>query len=195
MNPPEIMKQIKKRELKDSLRSSLETSIDGRCERYLDIGHQWIIGNHYFSNASVQCVELYRDGYFMAAVMMSHAINEAIIRFIVERNHIGQVAEDGKTKSKEVLIKEIEDNKTVSQQCVNALRRIYQSHRNDVHHFNPPVASINFESLARENLLRLAVIEKEIFEADVIDGKMSLHNSQYWDMNKDGTVNAFIRLE
>ncbi len=189
------MKKIKKEKLKANLRSSLNMSIDARCERYLDIDHQWIIGDHYFSSVSVQCLELYRDGYFMAAVMMSHAINEAIIKFIVERNQVEQVAEDGKTKSKEVLLKELEDNNKISKKCAEALFGIYQSHRNDVHHLNPPVAGIDFESLARENLLRLAVIEKEIFGADVIGGKARIHSPQYWDFNKDGTVNAFIRLE
>ena len=61
---------------------------------------------------------------------------------------------------------------------------------------NPKVGSIDFCSLARENLKRLAIIEGEIFGADVIvGGKIRPHHPIYWDLNADGTVSVFLRLE
>ncbi len=74
MSEPNIdlaMQTIKRRRLQDNLRSSLEQSIDQRVDRYLEINHQWIIGNHYFAAASAECIELYRDGYFISTVMVS----------------------------------------------------------------------------------------------------------------------------
>ncbi|MCK4338529.1 MAG: hypothetical protein KAW87_00870 [Candidatus Cloacimonetes bacterium] len=40
------IQEIKRREIKDDLRLSLEHSIDQRVNQYLEINHQWIIGNH-----------------------------------------------------------------------------------------------------------------------------------------------------
>lgn len=43
---------IKRQTLKDNLMASNNSSIDERVDRYLDIGHHWIIGNHHFAAAS-----------------------------------------------------------------------------------------------------------------------------------------------
>ncbi len=193
----DVIKLIKKQQTKDNLISVFMGSLDERVDRYLDISHQWIIGGHYFAKASSECIELYRDSYFIAALMLSHAINEAIIKFVVERNPlIKREDEAGKTKSIELMINELEENKIISKECADVSRRIWGNHRNDVHHLNSSIAAIDFAARARENLLRLAVIEKEIFEVDRTgDGKIRPHKPQYWDLNKDGTVNVFIRLE
>lgn len=191
-----VKKLIKRQEIKDNLVSSLMASIEERIDRYLDIDHQWIINGHYFSKPSSECVDIYRDGYFVAAVMMSHAINEAIMEFVVERNsQINRENEKGETKSLELLINELKEKDIISESCAEASRRIWGSFRADIHHLRPRVVEIDFKNLSRENLKRLATIEKEIFGADIVEGKVRLHNPQYWDLNVDGTVNAFIRLE
>ena len=180
------MQAIKRRRLQDDLRSSLEQSIDQRVDRYLEINHQWIIGNHYFAAASAECIELYRDGYFISTVMVSQAVNEGIFRFVAERNSIDR-------ESHEQFIKELMNGNIISEDCAKASKRIWGSFRNDVHHMNPKVATIPFETLAKRNLQDLSVIEKEIFGVDVNNGKLIPHQPKYWDIQKDGTVPAFLR--
>ena len=189
MSEPNIdlaMQAIKRRRLQDNLRSSLEQSIDQRVDRYLEINHQWIIGNHYFAAASAECIELYRDGYFISTVMVSQAVNEGIFRFVAERNSTDR-------GSHEQLIKELMNGNIISEDCAEASKRIWGSFRNDVHHMNPKVATIPFETLAKRNLQDLSVIEKEIFGVDVNNGKLIPHQPKYWDVQKDGTVPAFLR--
>lgn len=196
MQNPDIQKKIKIQQIKESLISDFNSSIDQRVGRYLEIGHQWIIGNHHFAAASSECINLYRDGHFIAAVMMSHSINEGIIVFVAERVKLPKNKSDGMAKSIEDLINELEQNKTISKACADAARGIYGSYRNDVHHMNPKVGSIDFPLLARENLKRLAIIESEIFAVDITpDGKLKPRMSRFWDLNADGTVSSFLRLE
>lgn len=196
MNNNDVEEKIKRQRTKDNLISDVSTSIDERVDRYLEIGHQWIIGNHHFATASSECINVYRDGHYIAAVMMSHSINEGIIAFVTERVKLPKHKSDGNAKSIEELINELGQQKTISKTCADASLGIYGSYRNDIHHMNLKVGSIDFCSLARENLKRLATIEREIFGADIMpDGKLRPHNPLYWDLNVDGTVSAFLRLE
>lgn len=195
MQNSDIQKKIKMQQIKEALISDFNSSIDQRVGRYLEIGHQWIIGNHHFAAASSECINLYRDGHFIAAVMMSHSINEGIIEFVTDRVKLPKHKSDGNAKSIEELISELEQQKTISKVCADAARGIYGSYRNDIHHMSPKVGSIDFCSLARENLKRLAMIEGEIFGADVIEGRLKPHHPFYWDLNADGTVSAFLRLD
>lgn len=195
MNNPDVDGKIKRQRMKDNLISDFNTSIDERVDRYIGVGHQWIIGNHHFAEASSECINVYRDGHFIAAVMMSHSINEGIIEFVTDRVKLSRHKSDGNAKSIDELINELEQQKTISKACADAARGIYGSYRNDIHHMSPKVGSIDFCSLARENLKRLAMIEGEIFGTDVIEGRLKPHHPIYWDLNADGTVSAFLRLE
>lgn len=60
---------------------------------------------------------------------------------------------------------------------------------------NPKVSGVDFSLLACNNLKRLAVIEGEIFGVDIADGKLSPHYPVYWDLNSDGMVSVFLRVE
>jgi hypothetical protein len=194
MQNPDIQKKIKMQQIKEALISGFNSSVDQRVGRCVEMGHQWIIGNHHFATASSECINLYRDGYFIAAVMMSHSINEGIIVLVAERVKLSKTKSDGGAKSIEDLINELEQNKTISKACADASRSIYGSYRNDIHHMSPTVGRIDFPLLARENLKRLSIIESEIFGVDIVEGKMRPHNPVYWDLNPDGTVSAFLRL-
>lgn len=196
MNDKEIKLVLQKQRIKEALISEFNTSIEEQVCRYIEIGHQWIIGNHHFAAASAECINLYRDGHFIAAVMMSHSISEGIIVFVANRVGLNENKSDGGAKSIEDLISELERNKTISRNCADAARGIYGSYRNDVHHMNPKVSGIDFPLLARENIKRLAVIEGEIFGADITsDGKLKPRTTRFWDLNADGTVSVFLRLE
>ncbi len=101
MDPAETMKKIRVRE---SIEAHYQSLIDEKIDRYLEIEHQGIIGGHYFASASSECIYLYRDGYFIGAVMMSHAINEGIIKFVDERNSNLKNKTDGTALTIEDLI-------------------------------------------------------------------------------------------
>jgi hypothetical protein len=46
------MRAVRRAQIKDDLRQMFEQTLDARVERYLEINHQGIIGNHYFAAAS-----------------------------------------------------------------------------------------------------------------------------------------------
>ncbi len=187
--------KIRRIQLKQNIESQFEGSIEEKINRYLEIEHQGIIGSHYFSKASSECIYLYRDGYFIGAVMMSHAISEGIIKFIAERNDIDRHREDGETKTIEELINEFKENKIISGSCADAATGIWKSFRADIHHMNPTVAKIPFQKLAQQNLKYLSIIEKEIFGQNYNNGVLVPDQPKYWDIKPDGTTTAFLRLE
>ncbi|MBU2541720.1 MAG: hypothetical protein KJ593_07435 [Candidatus Omnitrophica bacterium] len=189
------VEKLRRIQLKESIESQCKGSIEEKITRYLEIEHQGIVGGHYFAKVSSECIYLYRDGYFIGAVMMSHAINEGIIKFIAERNNIERHKEDGITKTIKELIDEFNIKNIISQDCADASTKIWESFRADIHHMNPKIAEIPFRKLAQQNLKCLSTIEKEIFGHDNNKGAMVLHQPKYWDINKDGTTSAFLRLE
>jgi hypothetical protein len=187
MDRNEAMKEIRKAQLRDDLRQIYEQTLNERVDRYMEIDHQGIIGNHYFAEASSECIDLYRDGHFIATVMSSQAVNEGILKFLAERNGIN-------TTEHSELMGKLKCQNIISMACANASERIWGSFRNDVHHMNPKVASIPFQHLAKSNLQALAIVEGEVFGVDFKDGKLIPKKPKYWDVQKDGTVPVFLRL-
>ncbi len=192
MNTSEVMKRST---VKESIESQCRSFIKEKIDRYLEIEHQGIIGGHYFAPASSECIYLYRDGYFIGAVMMSHSINEGIIKFVAERNDIKRHKTDGTTKTIAELIEEFTENSIISDTCADASMRIWNSYRADIHHMNPSVAKIDFEKLAKQNLKRLSAIEKEIFDFKLSNGAIVPKQPRYWDIKADGTAEVFLRLD
>jgi hypothetical protein len=192
MDHSEIIRRIQVRE---NIESECKGLIEEKISRYLEIEHQGIIGGHYFANASSECIYLYRDGYFIGAVMMSHSINEGIIKFVAERNKISRNREDGGTKTIEELIRELRNKDIISEDCAAASTKIWENFRADIHHMNPTVAKIPFQKLAQQNLKHLSTIEKEIFGHDINNGAIAPHQPKYWDVNSEGKMAVFLRLE
>lgn len=192
MNHSDIIRRV---QLRESIESQCRGSIEEKISRYLEIEHQGIIGGHYFANASSECIYLYRDGYFIGAVMMSHAINEGIIKFITERNRIDRHKDDGNTKTIEELIAELKNKNIISEKCASVSTKIWKSFRADIHHMNPTVAKICFQKLAQQNLKHLSTIEREIFGHDIKNGAIVPHQPKYWDIKPNGTMTVFLRLE
>ena len=187
--------KFKRAQLRETIESQCKGSIEQKISRYLEIEHQGIISGHYFASASSECIYLYRDGYFIGAVMMSHAINEGIMKFVAERNSISRSKEGGNTKTIEELISEFREKNIISKKCADASMKIWKSFRADIHHMNPTVAKIPFQKLAQQNLKYLSTIEKEIFGYDMKDGAIAPHQTKYWDIKTDGTTTVFLRLE
>jgi hypothetical protein len=176
--------------LKRSIQSELESTIEARIDRYLSVNHQWFIANHHFAHASRECLLLFRDGYFTSCIMVAQALSDGILKFVAERNNLQQAEKE----RKQAFAKRMQESGIVSEAFTKALDQIQGSYRNDFHHMNPPVATVNLEELARRNIMDLAVIEREIFECSVgPDGKFVLKNPQYWDLQPDGSVPAYVR--
>jgi hypothetical protein len=192
MDTSEIMKRIM---VKESIEAQCQSFMEEKIDRYLEIEHQGIIGGHYFAPASSECIYLYRDGYFIGAVMMSHAINEGIMKFVADRNGIGRNRTDGTTRTVEDLVSELTGKNIISAACAKASMKIWKSYRNDIHHMNPTVAKIDFRKLAGHNLRHLARIEKEIFDFKNNNGRIDPTQPKYWDINSDGTTPVFLRLD
>lgn len=184
----EAQRTMKKVLLKESLQSEFDQTLDQRVDRYMQIDHQGIIGNHHFAAASSECINLYRDGFYISSVMVSQAVNEGIVKFVAERNGIKEKKEHGE------LMNEFVQKGIMTTECAEASKQIWSSFRNDVHHMNPKVASIPLQQLAKRNLQDLATVEKEVFGTDFNDGKLVPHHPEYWDVQKDGTVPVFLRL-
>ncbi len=187
--------RIRRMRLKESLESECKSTVEQKINRYLEVEHQKIIGGHHFSKASSECIYLYRDGYFIGTVMMSHAINEGIIKLIAERNSISKQKENRDTKTIEELINVLKGKKIISNDCAEASIKIWKSYRAAIHHMNPEVMEVLFKELALKNIKNLAVIEKEIFGFDINNGAIVPHQPKYWNINKNGMIEAFLRLE
>jgi len=183
-------------QVKQEIESECLGSIEQRIDRYLEIDHPRIIGGHHFAPASSECILLYRDGYFIGTVMMSHAINEGIIRFVAERNCINkQKIVDGKQEEKTILelIEELRTNQCITVNCADSSKAIWRGYRNDVHHMNPTVANIQFKELAQKNIKHLSTIEKEIFGGDLNNGVFTPHQPKYYDIINN-TTSCFLRI-
>ena len=183
-------------DLKSEMRAALEQTIEIRVERYLEVEHQGVIPNHHFAAASSECINLYRDGYLLSAVMVSQSVTEGIWKFVLERNQIQPKklkAGVGKKMERPAVAAVLVKQKIISTECAEAFVRIWLSFRNDVHHMNPRVSTVPFRELARQNMVDLAAIEREIFSFTFSNGNLVPVQPRYWDLQADGTTSAFLR--
>ena len=183
-----VNEQIRRQQIKETLCQTHEQTIDERVNRYLEVSHQGIIPNHHFAAASTECLYLYRDGYFLSTVMVTQSVAEGVFRFVVERNRLTQDCQQP-DMAKRLVAKGI-----ITQGCAEAFTRIWSSFRNDVHHMNPKVVTVPFADLAKKNIAHLATIEREVFAFQVNNAKLVPVRPQYWDLQPDGTVPAYLRL-
>lgn len=174
-----------------TLRSDFERDLQARLDRWYELNHVRFIPAQHFSEASSECLHLYRDGYFLSCVLLSQATCEAIVQFIAERN--GRKKDD-KWHIPDALRSMVEARVISSDLEANALG-IYGSYRNDFHHLNPTVAKLDVRKIAVENIHRLQRIEREIFGFSTPNGKLCPNQPKYWDINEDGTVSAFLRCQ
>jgi uncharacterized protein YutE (UPF0331/DUF86 family) len=159
-------------------------------ENNQEINHQNVIAYHHFARASSECLEVYKHGYFISTVMVSQAVTEGILRFILERNGLPTNRKDSED------IKNLVEKNIISQQCGEAFIRIRRSFRNDVHHMNSNVDEVPFKELAKRNMNDLTTIEHEIFAYSLSgDGELVPKQSKYWDISSEGTVPVFLRFE
>ena len=187
---PDLNDVIHRHQIRESLRAKLEGTIERRIDRYLELNHQNIVANHHFAVASTECLELYRDGFFLSTVMVSQSVVEGIFRFVLDSN---RESPDGRERPD--LAELLVTKGIISNTCAQAFVRVWRSFRNDIHHMNPKVAEIPFPKLAKSNIEDLATIEREIFAYTSDDGKFYPVQPKYWSLNPDGTVPVYLRIE
>jgi hypothetical protein len=170
------------------LKSRFESTFEERVQRALEVRPQVIVPHHHFTWASTECVYLYRDGYFMATAMATQALNEALLKFIADRNDIPS------NQDLYDLIEIFLTQNIISSVCADAMRRILKSFRNDFHHLNPSISTVPVQDIAKRNIGDIAVIENEIFEHSYESGKLSPKQAKYWDINTDGTMLVNLRF-
>jgi len=169
------------------LKSRFETTFEERVQRAIDVRPQAIVPHHHFTWASMECIYLYRDGYFIATAMATQALNEGLIRFIAERNGIPP-NQDLCDLAALFLTQNI-----VSAACADAMRRLLSSFRNDFHHLNPSISKVPVQDIARRNIEDISAIEKEVFEHSYENGKINPKQGKYWDVTPQGTILVSLR--
>lgn len=134
----------------------------GRIERYYEVRRKNRDSRpgHHFSTPMDDCFDTYQSGLFVACAMMTHPINEAIIRFVIDRN-------DRKELHQEKLccaITILRNGKLLSSEAAKASIAIYGSYRNDIHHMTEKVTEIeDWHDFAKRNLRNLAKVESCVF--------------------------------
>ncbi len=178
----EADEQLRRFRAKETLRAEFEHSLEQRVDRYLEVQHQGIVPNHHFAAASSECLNLYRDGYFLSTVMVCQSVAEGIFRFVLERNSVSA------DRERPEMAKLLVDRDIISNPCAEAFVRIWRSFRNDVHHMNPKAARVPFRRLAQGNISDLATIENEVFAWHTSRGKLVPVHAKYCDLQSEEEI-------
>lgn len=161
----------------DFLRAIDDRTREERVDRYLEVNRSIAIPitdfTKHFIDALKECINLYRDGYYIATVMLTQSVNEGLLKLVAERKSI-------QYKSKGYLLEIMMEQNILPKECINASKQIYNSYRNDVHHMNLKVSEIDFPSLAKKNIHNLMVVENEIFYTDISEGKLIPKYPEFW---------------
>jgi predicted RNase H-like nuclease len=184
-NSDSVLK-LRKDQLRKSFLADGEQSLEARIERYIEVNHQNMVAMHHFTLASRECHECYRDGHFIAAIMLAQAVAEGILKFMVERNDIDIDSPNRDKRLAELSNRGFLDSK--SQECFN---RIFHSFRNDYHHMSS-VGSIDHKALAKRNIQDLASIEQYVFHCDLDQGAAVPRFPQYRDIDEPGMMAADV---
>ena len=169
-----------------NLRRQFDSTVEQRVERLKALDYKRIIGGHFFAAASTECLELYRDGYMIGTIMCAQALIQAILRFAADSNGL-----PSKLRTEE-QIQKLEEASVISSISAQCSKEAW-THRNDFHHLNPGVASIDLGPKAAVCVQAVTSLESDIFDFETIQGKIKPKYTIYWDENPDGTVPAYIR--
>jgi hypothetical protein len=182
---------FRREQLRRRFAEEAEGSMEIRIDRYIEVNHQNMVATHHFTLASRECHDCYAHGHFIAAIMLSQAVAEGILKLMVERNRLQVHA--GNRESRLMALQEIGflDNESST-----AFKQIFQSFRNDYHHMNPPVGTIDHEQLARRNIKDQATIERYVFGYTIdAEGRAVPNNPQYWDIGPDGMMPVYVNFQ
>lgn len=190
MDREQVVRAIKRRELQDTLQGEVTATLDERIARYEELDFIKITPNTHFAGVSVECINLYRDGYFLACVALCQAVAEAIVRLICTRNNFTSISQEY-----EVNIEKLRKRK-IPPDCNELYKEIWKD-RNCYHHLNPniPSGKSKLQEVAKSKVCTLHTIESRVFEFKLVGGAVLPKYPKYWDFNKDGMLEVYLRLE
>ena len=190
MDKEEVLRAVKREQLKESLEQDFLVTINERLSRYQELDFVKITPNAHFASVSAECILLYRDGYFLACIALCQAVAEAIVRLMCERGKFSSISNDYEHNIEKLHKRRIEPD------CYELFKEIWTG-RHDYHHLNPriPTERDKLHEIARSKIATLHKVESEVFGFDIKDGAILPKYPKYWDINKDGLMNAFLRFE
>jgi len=191
MNQEEVLKEIKRHQLEENLNGDFLATIDERISRYQELDFIKLTPNTHFAVVSVECINLYRDGYFLACIALCQAVAESIVRLMCERSKFSSVSNDYEKNVENIQKRKIEPD------CSELFEEIW-SGRNDYHHLNPevPTEETKLQNIAKEKIFALHKIESKVFDfAWTNGGAISPKFPKYWDFDGKGMLNVYLRFE
>ena len=190
MGKEEVLRATKREQLKESLKQDILATLDERISRYQELDFIKITPNAHFASVSAECILLYRDGYFLACIALCQAVAEAIVRLICKRSKFTSISDDYEENVRKLR------NRKIKPDCNQLFEEIWVG-RDDYHHLNPgiPTERNKLQEIARSKIITLHKIESIVFEFAIKDGAILPKYPKYWDINKDGLINVFLRFE
>ena len=164
-----------------------------RIKRHLEIDYAQFTSPLHFTDSFAECIETYRSGLFIACTMMTHSINEGILKFVVKQNNI-------KRECKESLLTTIDKLngkiKLLTDEAAEASKAIYGSYRDAIHHMREDITEIpDWHEQAKKNLRNLAIVESCVFGFAEVDGGMLLDFPQHWDNVSENQIQVWYRFD
>ena len=193
MDEEEVRKAITRRQLQDTLEQDFLTTKNDRISRYLELDFIKVTPNTHFAPITIECMLLYRDGYFFACIALCQAVAEALARFICERNGSGS-NRFVKFETNIRKLKQLTDN--IPLDWIEMLERIWEG-RNDYHHINPevPTQKDKLREIANEKIVALLDVESKVFAFEWVDGAIKRTHPEYWLETGSGHLDAYLRFE
>ena len=181
---------IQRKLLEDSIKQEYEQTLSLRAQRYLKVKPHGVVPYTQFASVSAECNLLFRDGHYYGCITLAQSVAEAIVRFLCQKN--SWEAEKVFEKNIDKLL----NRHFISENLKNNFLKIWEN-RDDYHHLNSniEVQRIKLREISYEKVLLLKEIESEIFKFSLENGKLIPENKKYWELNKDGTIPVFLKLE
>ncbi len=192
MDKEEACKAVRRYRLGETLKQDFLATRDDRISRYLELDFIKVTPNLHFASITVECILLYRDGYFFACVALCQAVTEALVRFICERNgRVGPHFVKFKTN-----IGKLKKLGRIPTDWIEAFERIWEN-RNDYHHLNPdvPTQKEKIRVIAKDKIVALLDVESKVFAFEWVDGAIKRTHPDYWLETDIGHLDAYLRFE
>ena len=190
MDREEVLKVIKRKQSEENLKGDLLSTIDERILRYQELDFVKLTPNTHFAFVSVECINLYRDGYFLACIALCQAVAEAIVRLMCERSKFSSISNDYE-KNIENLHK-----RSIQPDCYELFKHVWED-RHDYHHLKPtiPTEKSKLQDIAKSKIITLHKIESKVFDFTIVGGAVSPRYPKYWDFNENGLLDVYLRFE
>ncbi len=190
MDREEVLKAIERKQLEETIQGEFLATLNERISRYQELDFIKLTPNTHFAFVSVECINLYRDGYFLACIALCQAVAEAIVRLMCERSKFNSVSQDYEENIENLHKRKIQPD------CNELFKEIWKG-RHDFHHLNPtiPTEKSKLQDIAKSKIIVLHKIEAKVFEFNFESGGISPVYPKYWDFNEIGMLNVYFRFE